>query len=117
MFPGMGGRVDPRQMNQMMKRLGINIEEVANVQEVVIRTPTREYLFAKPDVSIMTAQGQRTFQVVGEPTIRSREATLEIREDDVKMVAEQTGRSMEEARSALEATKGDLAEAILKLQG
>ena len=65
----------------------------------------------------MTAQGQRTFQVVGEPALRTREAKIEISEEDVRMVSEQTGRTMEEARTALEATKGDLAEAILKLQG
>lgn len=117
MLPGMGGRLDPRQMNQMMKRLGIDIREIPNVTEVVIRTPTQEYLFSKPDVSIMTAQGQRTFQVVGEPTLRTREAKIEISDADVRLVAEQTGRSIEDARSALEATKGDIAEAILRLQG
>lgn len=117
MFPGMGGRVDPRQMNQMMKRLGIDVQAVPDVVEVVIRTPTKEYTFSKPEVTIMTAQGQRTFQVVGEPELRTREAKVEIREEDVRMVSEQSGRSMEEARSALETTKGDLAEAILRLQG
>lgn len=117
MFPGMGGRVDPRQMNQMMKRLGIDIKEISGVTEVLIRTPNQEYIFAKPEVTIMTAQGQRTFQVVGEPQIRSRAETLTISEDDVKLVAEQTGKSMQESRGALEATKGDIAEAIVRLQG
>jgi nascent polypeptide-associated complex subunit alpha len=117
MFPGMGGRVDPRQMNQMMKRMGIDIKEIPDVQEVIIRTPTQEYVFSRPDVSIMTAQGQRTFQVVGQPTIQTRQAQLEIKEEDVQLVSEQTGKSMEEARGALEATKGDIAEAILRLQG
>lgn len=117
MLPGMGGRMDPRQMNQMMKRLGIDIKEIADVQEVLIRTPSQEFVFSKPDVSIMTAQGQRTFQVVGEPTIRTRTAKLEIKDEDVQLVSEQTGKTMEEARGALEATKGDIAEAIVKLQG
>lgn len=117
MFPGMGGRVDPRQMNQMMKRLGIDIKEIPDVQEVVIRTSAQEYVFAKPDVSIMTAQGQRTFQVVGEPTLRTRTAKLEIKDEDVQLVSEQTGKTMQESRDALEATKGDIAEAIVRLQG
>jgi nascent polypeptide-associated complex subunit alpha len=116
MFPGMGGRVDPRQMNQMMKRLGIDIQEVPDVTEVVIRTPTREFVFTKPEVTIMTAQGQRTFQVVGEPQLRTREAKVEISEADVQLVSEQTGKTMQEARTALEATKGDIAEAIVRLQ-
>lgn len=117
MFPGMGGRMDPRMMNQMMKRLGIDVVEVPGVTEVIIRTPDKEYVFAKPEVTIMTAQGQRTFQVVGEPNLRTRERKVEISEADVQMVSEQTGKSMQEARAALEATKGDLAEAILRLQG
>lgn len=117
MFPGMGGRIDPRQMNQMMKRLGIDVKEIDGVQEVIIKTATRDFVFTKPDVTIMTAQGQKTFQIVGEPTVRTHEVTLAISDEDVAMVAEQTGRSPAEARKALEATKGDIAEAILKLQG
>ncbi len=35
-----GGRVNPRQMRQAMKRLGIEQEELAGVEEVVIRTAT-----------------------------------------------------------------------------
>lgn len=116
MFPGMGGRVDPRQMNQMMKRLGIDIQEIPDVHEVIIRTAREEYRFEAPEVTVMNAQGQKTYQVVGKPSVASREAVLEISEDDVKMVAEQTGKSEDEARAALEATKGDIAEAIVKLQ-
>jgi nascent polypeptide-associated complex subunit alpha len=100
----------------MMKRLGIDIQEVPDVTEVVIRTPTREFVFTKPEVTIMTAQGQRTFQVVGEPQLRTREAKVEISEADVQLVSEQTGKTMQEARTALEATKGDIAEAIVRLQ-
>lgn len=103
-------------MNQMMKQLGIDVQEVPNVQEVIIRTPQQEFRFQGPEVTIMTAQGQRTFQIVGEPTIQTREAKVEISEEDAKMVAEQTGKSVEDARGALEATKGDIAEAIVRLQ-
>ena len=39
----------------------------------------------------------------------------EINEEDIKTVMEQTGKSKEEAKSAIEDTNGDLAEAILKL--
>lgn len=113
----MGGRVDPRQMNQMMKRLGIDIQEIPDVQEVLIRTPTREYRFDKAEVSVMTAQGQKTYQVTGVPKIVEHEAKAVISDEDVKMVAEQTGKSVDESREALEATQGDIAEAIVRLQG
>lgn len=42
-------------------------------------------------------------------------APLVIPDEDVRLVAKETGRSPAEARAALEATKGDLAEAIVKL--
>ena len=45
-------------------------------------------------------------------------AKVEIGEDDVKLVMQQAGVSDESlARSALEETNGDIAEAILKLKG
>jgi len=37
-------------------------------------------------------------------------------EEDVRLVADQTGKSLEEARKALEESGGDLAKAILLLQ-
>jgi nascent polypeptide-associated complex subunit alpha len=104
-------------MNQMMKRLGIDVQEIADVQEVVIRTAREEIRFASPEVTVMTAQGQKTYQIVGKPSVSARETKLEISDEDVAMVAEQTGKTPEEARAALEETKGDLAEAIVKLQG
>ncbi|HLE47983.1 MAG TPA: nascent polypeptide-associated complex protein [Candidatus Thermoplasmatota archaeon] len=117
MMPGLGGRIDPRRMNQMMRQLGIDVKDVENVQEVIIRTPTQEIVFEKPEVTIMTAQGQKTYQVVGNPRTAARgaPAPLVIPEEDVKLVAEQSGKSHAEAKKALESTKGDIAEAILKL--
>jgi len=38
MIPGMGRGTNPRQMKQMMKRLGITTEEIENVEKVIIRT-------------------------------------------------------------------------------
>ena len=117
MMPGLGGRIDPRRMNQMMRQLGIDVKEVENVQEVIIRTSTQEIVFDKPEVTIMTAQGQKTYQVVGSPRTAARgaPAPLVIPDEDVKLVAEQSGKSPAEARKALEETKGDIAEAIVKL--
>jgi len=42
---------------------------------------------------------------------------VSISEEDVQLVASQAGVSLEEARKALKATKGDLARAILYLRG
>jgi nascent polypeptide-associated complex subunit alpha len=117
-----GGRMNPRQMKQMMKRMGIEAEELDDVEEVVIRTATKEYLFTKASVTMMTVQGQKTVQVVGEPLIRDRAgatptpaAKVVISEEDVALVAEKAGVSEDEARAALEAADGEPAEAIIRL--
>lgn len=118
-----GGRMNPRQMKQMMKRLGIQQEQIEGVEEVVIRTATKEYLFTNAEVTMMTVQGQKTVQVVGEPLIRDREGAkpskapekVSIPEEDVRLVAEKAGVSEAEARKALEEAGGEPAEAIIRL--
>ena len=109
----MPGRMNPRQMNQMMKRLGINIKEIENVKKVVIQTDTKEYIINDPEVTIMDAQGQKTYQVTGRAQIKDLKE--EIPQGDIDLVAEQTGKSKEDAEKALKETKGDIAEAIMKL--
>ena len=109
----MPGRMNPRQMNQMMRRLGINIKNIENVEKVIIQTDTKEYIFDDAEVTIMEAQGQKTFQISGNPVVKDK-AEKQI-DDDIKLIIEQTGKSEEEARKALKETNGDIAEAILKL--
>jgi nascent polypeptide-associated complex subunit alpha len=109
----MPGRINPRQMNQMMKRLGIQVKEIENVKKVIIQTDTKEYIFDEADVTMMDAQGQKTYQIIGKPRIVVKKE--EIPKEDIDLVVEQTGKSAEEAKKALEETKGDIAEAILKL--
>lgn len=117
--------VNPRQINQMMRRMGIEIEEIPDVEKIIIKTPGQEYIFHKPEVTIMNAKGVRTYQFTGQPEIIERsaeapaqapaETKLEIREEDIALVCQQTGKTKEEAKKALEETKGDIAEAIIKL--
>jgi len=109
----MPGRMNARQMNQMMKRMGINVKEIENVKKVIIQTDTKEYIFDDAEVTMMDAQGQKTYQIVGKP--RVVEKTEEIPQGDIDLVVQQTGKSAEEAKKALKETKGDIAEAILKL--
>ena len=109
----MPGRINPRQMNQMMKRLGINVKEIENVKKVVIQTDKKEYIFDDAEVTIMDAQGQKTYQISGRPKILDLKD--EINKEDIDLIIEQTGKTVEEAKKALEETNGDIAEAIIKL--
>jgi nascent polypeptide-associated complex subunit alpha len=135
MFGG-GGGLNPRKMQQMMEQMGIDITEI-DAQEVVIRTPDEELVFTEADVQRMDAQGQATYQIVGEPESRplgegGDEAPVEsggtdevgeagsdagaVPDADVEIVAQRTGASKAEARDALEATDGDLAAAVSRLE-
>jgi nascent polypeptide-associated complex subunit alpha len=114
----MHGRVNPREAKRMMQRMGLNMNAVEDVDEVIIRTSSKEIVIKKPEVSIIEVQGQKMFQIAGgqiaEKAPEPKAAT--IAEEDVRLVADQTGKSPEEARKALEESGGDLAKAILLLQ-
>ncbi|MDD1682715.1 MAG: nascent polypeptide-associated complex protein [Methanoregula sp.] len=107
------GNINPRQMKAMMKKLGMNVEQIEDVQSIVIKTPKGDYVFNTADVQAMTMQGVTTYQIQGTP--RFVEASPDIPKEDVTMVAAQANVPEEKAREALVATKGDIAEAILKL--
>jgi nascent polypeptide-associated complex subunit alpha len=119
-------------MELMMRRMGMTTEEVRDVEEVVVRTKTKEHVFRAPEVTILTVQGVRTYQVVGTPEIRSRSAAAPSTvpgaapaaaptapsgppEEDIRLVMEQANVSREEAIEALFQAKGAPAEAILMI--
>jgi nascent polypeptide-associated complex subunit alpha len=111
-------RVSPREAKRLMQRMGLNMNTVEDVEQVIIKTSSKEIVIKEPEVSILEVQGQKMFQVAGgEITEKATERkTTTIVEEDVRLVADQTGKSPEEARKALEESEGDLAKAILLLQ-
>jgi nascent polypeptide-associated complex subunit alpha len=100
-------------MKAMMKKLGMQVEQIEDVQSIVIKTPKGNYIFDTAEVTAMTMQGTTTYQIIGEP--RFEERAPDIPKEDVTMVAEQANVSEEKAKEALIATKGDIAEAIMFL--
>ena len=128
-----GGGMNPRKMKQMMKQMGIDVEEL-DAERVVIETGDGDLVFEAPQVTQMDAQGQQTYQIVGEPEkvadagAGGAAAAVEggdgdeadsdagIPDDDVAIVAERAGVPESAAREALEATDGDLAAAIERLE-
>jgi nascent polypeptide-associated complex subunit alpha len=64
--------MNSRQLNQMMRRFGINVKNIDNVEKVIIQTDTKEYIFETAEVTVMEAQGQKTFQIIGEPVIKTK---------------------------------------------
>jgi len=106
MMPGM----DSKKMQQMMKQMGINSEEI-EAKSVVIETENEKLIIEEPQVVRISMQGQVSFQISGK--VRKEE---KLSEEDVKMVSEQAGVSEDDAREALRNCNGDIADAIMKLK-
>jgi nascent polypeptide-associated complex subunit alpha len=109
-----------RDMRRMLEKMGVKIEELQNVKEVIIRTDKEEYLIKKPAVNLVKMQGTLSFEIIGgeftKNPLEREEVPIEIKEDDVLLVAKETGVSKDEAEKVLRETNGDIALAILKIQ-
>jgi len=119
-----GVDLSPKKLSQMMKQKGINVEEISDVEEVVIKTTDAELVFDDAAVTVMDVQGSKMYQITGTPVKRPKsepgsvlesEAEVSILPEDVEIVMEKAGCSEAEAKAALTETKGDLAEAISQL--
>ena len=108
-------KINPKQMQQMMKRMGIAQVEL-DAKEVIIRLDDKELVFQNPSVSKVNMMGQTTFQVVGNPVEQAISEVPDIKEEDIQTVIEQTGVSEDKAREVLQKNKGDIAETILELK-
>ena len=106
MMPNM----NPAQMQKIMKQMGINSLEIPATR-VVIETEGGNYIISNPQVTEVTMQGQKSYQIAG--TVLFEEG---MKEEDVKMVMEQGNVERDKAVDALKKTKGDIAQAILDLQ-
>ncbi|MFH1592650.1 MAG: nascent polypeptide-associated complex protein [Candidatus Woesearchaeota archaeon] len=103
--------INPKQMQQMMKKLGMKQEEI-EASEVIVKCIDKQIRVVNPHVTKVHMAGQESLQITGEFVEEDLES---FSEDDLKTIIDQTGCTEEEAKKELEKT-GDLAEAILKLK-
>lgn len=108
---GLGG-LDPKKMQGLMRQMGIKQDEVP-AERVVIECSDRSIVIENPSVQKIVMQGKEMWQVSGEAKEEAGEE--EIKDGDVKLVAEKTGKSEKEAKRSLEEVDGDIAEAIDRL--
>jgi nascent polypeptide-associated complex subunit alpha len=97
----------------------MSMDSVPEVTQVIVKTTTKDIIIDEPEVAILNMQGQKVYQVMGGRVTEKAavvEKKLAIPDEDVQLVAGQTGKSVEAARKALEESGGDLAKAILLLQ-
>jgi len=108
----MFGGIDPKKMQAMMRQMGIKQEEIS-ANRVIIEGSDKNIIIENPNVQKIVMQGQESWQITGQA--REEQIEEEIKDSDIQLVAEKTGKSEEQARKALEESKGDIAEAIMKL--
>ena len=108
MFPG----VNPRQMQAVMKQMGISQQEIETSRVIIEKTDGKRIIIEPAQVMKIKMQGQESFQVTGE---EREEAGELFSEEDIETVMEKTGVKKDVAKKALEKSGGDLAEAILEL--
>lgn len=110
----------PRELRRLMRRLGMEMKPIENVQRVIIEAEDRNYIVEQPQVLVMSMRkGETVVQIFGklrEEEKKEAKETLEISEEDVELVASQAGVSKDEARKALIEAEGDIAAAILLLE-
>ncbi len=105
-------KINPRQMEKMMKQMGMNTTQIDAEEVIIKKTDGTEIIITSPEVSKIKMMGQESFQITG--NIEEKESS-KFSDEDIDMVVEQSGVSREEATKALEEF-GDIAEAILKLK-
>jgi len=107
----LGGRKNKR----MLERMGLDMNQIPDVKEVIIRTSSKDMVIREANVSEINAKGMRVFQVMGSEVEEIEREQPKFTEEDVMLVAQQAGVSRERANVALEESNGDLAQAILQL--
>lgn len=111
MFPN----VDPRQLKQMMKQMGMSQEDI-QASRVIIECDDKNIIIENPSIQKVNMKGNVNFQISGDIEEENKQIEIDIKEEDINMVCEKTSCSKEKAKKVLEETKGDIAQAIIDLQ-
>ena len=100
----------------MLEKMGLNLEEMPEVSEVVIKTKEKDIIIKSPQVSKLKSKGIDMYQIMGNDIEEVIKEDSKISEEDVLLVSQQANVNIEIAKNALEESNGDLAQAILKLK-
>jgi nascent polypeptide-associated complex subunit alpha len=104
-----------RQLRRMLDKMGLNMNELKDVEEVVIKTSQKEIFIKKPTVAELKSQDSTIYQVIGDDIEEKEREVPKFSDEDIMLVSQQAGVSKEVAIKALTEAQGDLAKAILTL--
>ena len=54
-----------RDASRMMQKMGVKMDELQDVSQVIIKTPSKDIVIGAPSVTLVTVQGQVMYQIVG----------------------------------------------------
>lgn len=111
MMPNM----DPRALKRMMDSMGMKTSEI-DADRVIIEGKGKNIVIENPSVTMIEVQGNTSFQISGNVSESEKTVKIEITDDDIKTVMDQTGKDKDTVKKTLEETNGDIAEAIIKLK-
>ncbi len=104
-----------REMRRMLDKMGLDMKTMDSVEEVIIKTETKELYLIKPQVIEMKGKDSTIFQVIASDIEEKQREVPTFKEEDVILVMQQANVSREKAIQALTESKGDMAQAILRL--
>jgi nascent polypeptide-associated complex subunit alpha len=104
-----------REMRRMLDKMGLEMKDLGNIEEVIIKTETKELYLIKPQVVEMKGKDSTIFQVVATDIEEKERETPSLKDEDIILVMQQANVPREKAIQALVDAKGDLAKAILNL--
>src|SRR2546426_10332760 len=93
------GKINPREANRMMQRMGMQVQQLDDVTKVIMETPTRRIVIDNPEVATVTVQGQTVYQDGG-GTMRE-EGIGGGSGEELKPLPSQAGAVMEQTNDAL----------------
>ena len=111
----MGFKLDNRQSRRMLEKMGLNLEEMPEVSEVVIKTKEKDIIIKSPQVSKLKSKGIDMYQIMGNDIEEVIKEDSKISEEDVLLVSQQANVSLEIAKNALEESNGDLALSLIHI--
>jgi nascent polypeptide-associated complex subunit alpha len=104
-----------REMRRMLDKMGLDMKEMGNVEEVIIKTDTKEFYLIKPQVIEMKGKDSTIFQVVAADIEEKQRDVPSFKDEDIILVMQQANTTREKAINALIGSNGDMAQAILSL--
>ena len=104
-----------REMRRMLDKMGLEMKDLGNIEEVIIKTETKELYLLKPQVVEMKGKDSTIFQVVATDIEEKQREVPVLKEEDIILVMQQANVTREKAIQALIDAKGDMAQAILNL--